>query len=39
MNQKVTLIGNITKDARNNEIIEGNKRLKDAYNQGYSHNF
>ena len=39
MNQKVTLIGNITKDARNNEIIEGNKRLKHAYNEAYSHNF
>ena len=39
MNQKVTLIGNLTKDAKNNEIIEGNKRLKDAYNQAYSHNF
>ncbi|OCW82637.1 thiamine-monophosphate kinase [Pelagibacteraceae bacterium GOM-A3] len=39
MNQKVTLIGNLTKDAKNNEIIEGDKRLKDAYNQAYSHNF
>ena len=39
MNQKVSLIGNITKDARNNEIIEGNKRLKHAYNEAYSHNF
>ena len=39
MNQKVTLIGNLTKDAKNNEIIEGNKRLKDAYNEAYSHNF
>ena len=39
MNQKVTLIGNLTKDARNNEIIEGNKRLKHAYNEAYSHNF
>ena len=39
MNQKVTLIGKLTKDAKNNEIIEGNKRLKDAYNEAYSHNF
>ena len=39
MNQKVTLIGNLTKDAKNNEIIEGDKRLKDAYNEAYSHNF
>ena len=39
MNQKVTLIGNLTKDARNNEIIAGNKRLKHAYNEAYSHNF
>ncbi|MBD1145718.1 thiamine-phosphate kinase [Pelagibacterales bacterium SAG-MED34] len=39
MNQKVTLIGILTKDARNNEIIEGNKRLKHAYNEAYSHNF
>ena len=39
MNHKVTLIGNLTKDARNNEIIAGNKRLKHAYNEAYSHNF
>ena len=39
MNQKVTLIGNLTKDARNNEIIEGNNLLKHAYNEAYSHNF
>ena len=39
MNQKVTLIGNLTKDAKNNEIIEGNNRLKHAYNEAYSHNF
>ena len=39
MNQKVTLIGNLTKDAKNNEIIDGDKRLKHAYNEGYSHNF
>ncbi len=39
MNQKVTLIGNLTKDAKNNEIIDGNKRIKHAYNDGYLHNF
>ena len=39
MNQKVTLIGNLTKDAKNNEIFDGDKRLKHAYNEGYSHNF
>ena len=39
MNQKVTLIGNLTKDAKNNEIIDINKRLKHANNEGYSHNF
>ncbi len=39
MNQKVTLIGNLTKDSSNNEIIEGNNRLKHAYNEAYSHNF
>ena len=39
MNQKVTLIGNLSKLSKNNEIIDGNKRLKHAYNEGYSHNF
>ncbi len=39
MNQKVTLIGNLTKDAKNNEIIDGDKILKHANNEGYSHNF
>ena len=39
MNQKVTLIGNLTKDAKNNEIIDGDKRIKHAFNEGYSHNF
>ncbi len=39
MNQKVTLIGNLTKDAKNNEIMDGDKRIKHAYNEGYSHNF
>ena len=39
MNQKVTLIGNLTKDARNNEIIDAKKLLKHRFNEGYSHNF
>ena len=39
MNQKVTLIGNLTKDAKNNEIFDGDKRLKHANNEGYHHNF
>ncbi len=39
MNQKVTLIGNLTKDAKNNEIIDGDKRIKHTFNEGYSHNF
>ena len=39
MNQKVTLIGNLTKDAKNNEIIDGDRRIKHTYNEGYLHNF
>ena len=39
MNQKVTLIGNLTKYANKNEIINGDKRIKHAFNEGYSHNF
>ena len=39
MNQKVTLIGSLSKVSKKNEIIDGNKRLKHAYNEGYSHNF
>ena len=39
MNQKVTLIGNLSIVAENNQIIDGNKRLKHRYNEGYSHNF
>ena len=39
MNQKVTLIGNLTKDAKNNEIIDGDRRIKHTYNEGYFHNF
>ncbi len=39
MNQKVTLIGYLTKDAENNEIIDAKKLIKHPYNEGYSHNF
>ena len=39
MNQKVTLIGNLTKDAKSNVILDGDKRLKHANNEGYQHNF
>ncbi len=39
MNQKITLIGNLTKDAKNNVIVDGDKRLKHANNEGYRHNF
>ena len=39
MNQKVTRIGYLTKDAKNNEIIDADKGLKHPYNEGYSHNF
>ncbi len=39
MNQKVTLIGNLSKVAKNNEIIYRDKRVKHAYNEGYSHKF
>ena len=39
MNQKVTLIGNLTKYAKKNEIIDGDKRIKHAFNEGYTHNF
>ena len=33
MNQKVTRIGNLTKDAKNNEIFDVDKRLKHANNE------
>ncbi len=39
MNQKVTLIGYLSKDAKNNEIVDGDKRLKHENNEGYQHNF
>ncbi len=39
MNQKVTLIGNLTKEIKSNQIISNKKLLKHRYNEGYSHNF
>ena len=33
------LIGNLTKHAKNNVIIEGNNLLKHKHNEAYSHNF
>ena len=39
MNQKVSLIGNLSEDTKNNVIIDGDNRLKHTYNEGYSHNF
>ena len=39
MNQKVTLIGNLTNEIKSNQIIYNKKLLKHRYNEGYSHNF
>ena len=39
MNQKVTLIGNLTNEVKGNQIIYNKKVLKHRYNEGYSHNF
>ena len=39
MNQKVTLIGNLTNVSKYNEIMDGDRQVKHAYNEGYSHNF
>ncbi len=39
MNQKVTLIGNLTNEIKSNQIIYNKKLLKYRYNEGYSHNF
>ncbi len=39
MNQKVTLIGNLTNEIKTNQIIYGKKLLKHRYNEGYSHKF
>ncbi len=39
MNQKVTLIGNLTNEIKSNQIIFDKKLLKHRYNEGYTHNF
>ena len=39
MNQKVTLIGNLTNETKSNQIIYNKKLLKHRFNEGYSHNF
>ncbi len=39
MNQKVTLIGNITNEIKSNQIISNKNLIKHSYNEGYSHNF
>ena len=39
MNQKVTLIGNLTNEIKSNQIFFEKKLLKYRYNEGYSHNF
>ena len=39
MNQKVTLIGNLTNQIKSNQIIYDKKLLKHRNNEGYSHNF
>ena len=39
VNQKVTLIGNLTNEIKSNQIIFNKKLLKHRYNEGYFHNF
>ena len=39
VNQKVTLIGNLTNEIKSNQIIYNKKLLKHRYNEGYFHNF
>ena len=39
MNQKVTLIGNLTNEIKSNQIIHNKNLIKHSYNEGYSHNF
>ncbi len=39
MNQKVTLIGNLSNQIKSNQIINKKRLLKYRYNEGYSHNF
>ena len=39
MNQKVTLIGDLTNEIKSNQIINNKNLIKHSYNEGYSHNF
>ena len=39
MNQKVTLIGDLTNEIRSNQIVYNKNLIKQSYNEGYSHNF
>ena len=39
MNQKVTLIGDLTNEIKSNQIISNKNSIKHSYNEGYSHNF
>ncbi len=39
MNQKVTLIGNLTNEIKSNQIIYNKNLVKHINNEGYSHNF
>ncbi len=39
MNQKVTLIGNLTNEIKSNQIFCNKNLVKHRYNEGYSHNF
>ena len=39
MNQKVTLIGNLTNEIKSNQIIYNKNTVKHSYNEGYFHNF
>ncbi len=39
MNQKVTLIGNLTNEIKSSQIMHNKKLIKYRYNEGYSHNF
>ena len=39
MNQKVTLIGNLTNEIKSHQIIYNKNLVKHGYNEGYSHKF
>ena len=39
MNQKVTLIGDLTNEIKSNQIVYNKNHIKLSYNEGYSHNF